>query len=456
VGKLAAALMALTALVLPAAAQQFNSLPIPTIPVSQLPAATTPLTGTELFYVVQGGVSKSVIFSQLQQSITMIPGLPNLTTNVEGTGTSGLDGANWFIWNLIASSSLPTLRVDRHVTGAGGIFGDTVSAIWANSSNNSADRWFEWTLLGEQMNFAGAYTGAQNVASNGTIFKQPIATTYPTATASGDGTTATITFTASPSITYVVGETITVAGVTPSGYNGTFKITGSSANSISYANATTGAQTVAGTVLEVSVGPSWGGNFNCTDNTTEADPIASCIGVEIDVHASAATTDANRQRVGAQIAVSGPSGSHVGYGLLMGPSGGVVIDTAISINDSSAPTFQVFGNGAAQIGSNLGNWGNANVGKQLIVTPETNAAVNPAIGISDSNSTNFIAMENATGVLLIEGMPALTNSTTAPVVFAEFSATGAQLLTLPTSAGGGGLNVCVDTAGNLYKKSACP
>jgi hypothetical protein len=62
VGRLAVAFLVSTALISPATAQSFNSLPIPTIPVSQLPVAGT-LTGSELFYVVQGGVSKSTTFS---------------------------------------------------------------------------------------------------------------------------------------------------------------------------------------------------------------------------------------------------------------------------------------------------------------------------------------------------------------------------------------------------------
>jgi hypothetical protein len=48
-----------------------------------------------------------------------------------------------------------------------------------------------------------------------------------------------------------VGDLVTVAGVTPTGYNGTFVVTAVSNTSpftVSYANATTGSQTVAGTV----------------------------------------------------------------------------------------------------------------------------------------------------------------------------------------------------------------
>jgi hypothetical protein len=69
----------------------------------------------------------------------------------------------------------------------------------------------------------------------------------PTLAASGTGATATLTY--STSYTIPVGSTIVVAGVTPSGYNGTYTVTASSAGSVSYANATTAAQTVAGTIF---------------------------------------------------------------------------------------------------------------------------------------------------------------------------------------------------------------
>lgn len=65
--------------------------------------------------------------------------------------------------------------------------------------------------------------------------------------ASGTGTTATLTVASSMGLS--VGQWIKVSGVTPTGYNGTYQITAVPAvNQVSYSNATTGAQTVAGTV----------------------------------------------------------------------------------------------------------------------------------------------------------------------------------------------------------------
>jgi hypothetical protein len=69
-----------------------------------------------------------------------------------------------------------------------------------------------------------------------------------TIAATGNGITATLTFATQPSAPFTVGQTITVSGITPSGYNGTYVITNSTTSTVSYLNATTGAQTVAGTV----------------------------------------------------------------------------------------------------------------------------------------------------------------------------------------------------------------
>jgi hypothetical protein len=77
-----------------------------------------------------------------------------------------------------------------------------------------------------------------------------------TTAASGTGTTATLSFSGSQIIG--IGNSVVVAGVTPTGYNGTYTVTASSAGSVSYASATTGSQTVAGTI---GVTPTGGTNF---------------------------------------------------------------------------------------------------------------------------------------------------------------------------------------------------
>jgi len=85
--------------------------------------------------------------------------------------------------------------------------------------------------------------------------------TVATSATSGTGAVATITF--GTAFVHPVGSSITVAGVTPSGYNGTYTVTASSAGSVSFASTTTGAQTAAGTITSgINIaGPTVSGDY---------------------------------------------------------------------------------------------------------------------------------------------------------------------------------------------------
>ena len=82
-------------------------------------------------------------------------------------------------------------------------------------------------------------TGTATISNTGTF-----TTTAVTAT----GGTATATFANQGYIPYVVGSTITIAGVTPTGYNGNRIVTGCTATTVSWEESTTGTATVQGTV----------------------------------------------------------------------------------------------------------------------------------------------------------------------------------------------------------------
>jgi len=93
-----------------------------------------------------------------------------------------------------------------------------------------------------------------------------LATPYivtPTA-ASGTGTVATLTV-PTMSTAYLVGQYITVSGMVPAGYNGTYVVTASTTTSVSYANTTTGSLTTIGQINSgVLV------SFTATGATTDA------------------------------------------------------------------------------------------------------------------------------------------------------------------------------------------
>ena len=105
--------------------------------------------------------------------------------------------------------------------------------------------------------------------------------------ASGTGSVATLTFTTQNTAPYVVGQTVTIAGMTPSGYNNAAAIiTVATTSSISYANTTTGftsggtiaaanTVTAAGTGYRIrgyanSTNLTPGNRFNLVDHTATA------------------------------------------------------------------------------------------------------------------------------------------------------------------------------------------
>lgn len=79
--------------------------------------------------------------------------------------------------------------------------------------------------------------------------KSVSSTSVTTTGASGTGSVATLTFAERTLIPFQVGQSITVSGVTPTGYNGTYTVTACTNTSVSFASTATGAQTVAGTVI---------------------------------------------------------------------------------------------------------------------------------------------------------------------------------------------------------------
>lgn len=78
-----------------------------------------------------------------------------------------------------------------------------------------------------------------------------------TTAASSSAGTSTITFATQTAAPFIVGQTIVVAGVTPSGFNGTKVVTACTVTSVSFSGATAGPQTVAGTITGTSFTKSW-------------------------------------------------------------------------------------------------------------------------------------------------------------------------------------------------------
>lgn len=123
-------------------------------------------------------------------------------------------------------------------------------------------------------------------------------TTVTTAAASGTGTTVTLTFPTAPAARFAIGETITVAGVIPYEYNGSFVVTGSTTSTVSYAHTATGAQTTSGTIEAAStvypavniVGATLTGSSSITGRTVASYTTDTSTGALTSVTLSSATS----------------------------------------------------------------------------------------------------------------------------------------------------------------------
>jgi hypothetical protein len=186
---------------------------------------------------IEGLVNQSVetgTFTQTQDSTADV---------IVVNSTAGLEVDNMIVFDTTTSNIV-----------AGTIyFIKTVNSV-ANQITISA------TVGGTTFDLGDSVTGGNWCAGVG-YGRQPGASSTATATfggsiattgASGTGSTATITFATQALAPFYLGQTITVSGVTPVGYNGSHTVTACTTTSVSFASAETGAQTVAGTVTCVS------------------------------------------------------------------------------------------------------------------------------------------------------------------------------------------------------------
>jgi hypothetical protein len=158
----------------------------------------------------------------------------NIAGSISTTGEAGLNN------KLLISTS----------RGNGGVVIGTSAGILTGSLLALKSSASQVGDILQYQNSAGTPIGGRNgVAQVWTGSAAPILSAVGGATTatSGTGTTATVTLTSAHSL--AVGDLVTVAGITPTGYN-VFgaPITAVTSTTISYANATTGSQTVAGTV----------------------------------------------------------------------------------------------------------------------------------------------------------------------------------------------------------------
>lgn len=215
-------------------------------------------------------------------------GASGSTTNITlGSVTAGANSSvivpgNMSLGQNISAVTGPILTLGTLVGGGSGFMNGThTNQVFTGGTGSY--------MLGTVTVALGVVTGVTltwggHRYTTGDVLTVPsLSTTLATTAASGTGTTATITFAAQAAAPFEVGSQIIVAGVTPTGYNGTFTVTACTTTSVSYATITTGAQTVAGTV---KMG---------TPLTASTIPVATVQGT--DLYVSSYTSDAIGSRI---------------------------------------------------------------------------------------------------------------------------------------------------------------
>jgi hypothetical protein len=171
-----------------------------------------------------------------QEILATIPGTPTFVTGGFRQDT--------YFWFIVATDEGKwwANRGDNHTnpTGNGG--------VWIDITPNGA------TLSGynQGINITDAWNGTVpffNDAIYAPMFWPDNQVNVENTTgASGNGTSATLTFAAVTPQPYNVGDTIIVEGVTPAGYNGVHTVTAATTTSVSWLSTQTGSATVEGTI----------------------------------------------------------------------------------------------------------------------------------------------------------------------------------------------------------------
>lgn len=245
-----------------------------------------------------------------------------------GISMSNASGTNTAPTGTTINAVIGTLNYDGYTAGSSNNYANTIATTNQGGGTTSI------SPLQAQAYARQAFTNSTTV------------TTAVTG-ASGTGTTATLTFTTQNTAPYAVGQTVTIAGMTPSGYNGTYVITAATTSSISYANATTGFTTggtigAANTVTAAGMGFRIRGFANSTPMT-----VANRFNF-MDLTASAATFKSDAYTF-ANSVITGSTLTATNYMTLGATTGSINQDTFTLKNTAGTTTYATLNSTSATL-----------------------------------------------------------------------------------------------------------
>jgi len=173
---------------------------------------------------------------------------------------------------------------DWHVTlGSGTVAANMSPAKFTFNDNAAPSCANDYAVFG--LNVAGSST-QPNLVGFTNLYSGVIGSTFTISSATESGTTVTIV--TSTANTFATGEYVTVAGVSPAGYNGTFQITTVSATTFTYTDvsglgtgSTTGATAVQSGYCGVAPTVQWAYNVSTASGTILTSPALSTDGTGI-------------------------------------------------------------------------------------------------------------------------------------------------------------------------------
>jgi hypothetical protein len=236
----------------------------PTIPAETYVGSTsiTHASGATTIYfnsslVVSGAsntgfVTVTGFINGVTMSVTAFSTAPQLGQVLSGTGiassptisqinTASFNGYISTTTLTVALLNSGTIKTGMVLTGAG----ITAGTYIVNQLTGTTGGAGTYTVSTSQT--AGS-VGSQ-ILTTGTNYTVSVSQTNTgSITITCTGTLAVLTFTTRPAAPFSVGATISVTGMSPSGYNGNYTVAASSTTSVSYACTATGAMTFQGTV----------------------------------------------------------------------------------------------------------------------------------------------------------------------------------------------------------------
>lgn len=154
-----------------------------------------------------------------------------------------LGGDEWkTAWPTITGTTAPasltagnTVIINGHTVTVSGTTGDNTVQYLAGQINSAVNSYGV---------YAANIGGSLNLYADGTATGATVSVTGAT----GNSTTATLTFATQSVAPFIVGDEIVVSGINPSGYNGTYTVTACTTTSVSFASTVTASYSSGGSV----------------------------------------------------------------------------------------------------------------------------------------------------------------------------------------------------------------